>query len=63
MQLEDEAGKEAKDESDLELDPAETTRWGAGKQRGETTMRMHGFHSLLLMPEILHQLIDRLSLY
>lgn len=28
MQLEDEAGKEAKDDSDLELDPAETTRWG-----------------------------------
>lgn len=28
MQLEEDAGKEAKDDSDLELDPAETTRWG-----------------------------------
>ena len=35
MQLED-AGKEAKDDSDLELDPAETTRWGFRTKIWET---------------------------
>ena len=42
MQLEEDAGKEAKDDSDLELDPAETTRWGVrnknlGEHNGKTS--------------------------
>lgn len=45
MQLEEDAGKEAKDDSDLELDPAETTRWGFRTKIWETQrenlLRMH----------------------
>ena len=37
MQLEEDAGKEAKDDSDLELDPAETTRWGFRTKIWENT--------------------------
>jgi len=45
MQLEEDAGKDAKDDSDLELDPAETTRWGfrtkIWKTQRENLLRMH----------------------